>query len=180
MNISDWNANRQSIGTPYGEIAYVERGSGPAALFVHGVLLNSYLWRDALERLASERRCIALDLMGHGATRVSNEQDLSFEAQAAMIRAFLDAIGLDQVDLVANDSGGGISQIFAANNPQRVRSLTLTNCDTHDNWPPEALAGFEAIVKSGKFLETFRPLASNPDAVRQAFATAYEHPEQLS
>jgi len=40
------------------------------------------------------------------------------------------------VDLVANDSGGGVAQIFAARFPQRLRTLTLTNCGTHDNWPP--------------------------------------------
>src|SRR4051812_24716205 len=99
MNTNDYTTSRRTTDTPYGEIAYVERGSGPTALFVHGVLLNSYLWRDALERLAPERRCIALDIMGHGATRVSDEQDLSFDAQAGMIAAFLDALRLDQVDL---------------------------------------------------------------------------------
>ena len=123
MDAKEFTSLRKSVKTPYGEIAYVEKGSGPAALFVHGVLLNGYLWRDSLDALSSTRRCIALDLMGHGATKTPADADMSFDAQAAMIGSFLDALGIDQVDLVANDSGGGIAQIFAANNPQRIRTL---------------------------------------------------------
>ncbi len=51
-----------------------------------------------------------------------------------MLKEVLDALKIDQVDLVGNDSGGGIAQIFAALYPERVRTLTLTNCDTPDNW----------------------------------------------
>ena len=57
---------------------------------------------------------------------------------------------IDQVDLVGNDSGGGIAQIFAASlYPERVRSLTLTDCDAHDNWPPEAFKPFLAMAAAG-------------------------------
>jgi pimeloyl-ACP methyl ester carboxylesterase len=124
--------------TAFGEIAYTEQGAGPVALFVHGVLLNGYLWRHVIDRVKDLRRCIAVDLMAHGATKISRDQDVSFTAQAEMLAAFCDSLKLDQVDLVANDSGGGIAQIFAARHPERIRSLTLTNCDTHDNWPPKA------------------------------------------
>jgi pimeloyl-ACP methyl ester carboxylesterase len=140
MDAKEFTSLRKSVFTPYGEIAYVEKGSGPdAALFVHGVLLNGYLWRDSIDALSGTRRCIALDLMGHGATKTPADADMSFDAQVAMIGSFLDALGIDEVDLVANDSGGGIAQIFAAENPQRIRSLVLTNSDTHDNYPPPGL-----------------------------------------
>ncbi|MGH2585179.1 MAG: alpha/beta fold hydrolase, partial [Dehalococcoidia bacterium] len=122
MDATEFASRRKSIETPFGEIAYVEKGSGPAALFVHGVLLNGYLWRNVIDALAGRRRCIAVDLMGHGATRVPEEQDLSFDAQARMLAAFVDALGLEQVDLVGNDSGGGIAQIVAANHPERIRT----------------------------------------------------------
>ena len=70
-------------------------------------------------------------------------------ANATMLREFLDALGIEQVDLVGNDSGGGIAQIFAAPYPERVRSLTLTDCDVHDNWPPEAFKPFLAMAAAG-------------------------------
>src|SRR5579862_4846502 len=114
------------VATPFGDIAYTDQGSGPAALFVHGVFRNAYLWRHVIGRVADQRRCIAVDLMAHGATRIAPDQDLSFTAQAEMLAAFCDRLNLDQVDVVANDSGAGISQIFAAHHPERIRSLTLT------------------------------------------------------
>src|SRR5262245_42784319 len=116
---------KAKVKTASGTIAYVEQGQGPVALFVHGVLLNGHLWRHQLASLSDIRRCIALDLLAHGDTEIAATQDVSATANARMLGEFLDALQVDQVDLVGNDSGGGIAQIFAAHQPQRVRSLTL-------------------------------------------------------
>src|SRR6266567_8563660 len=123
---SDQTTTRRSVVTPSGRISYAEAGTGPVALFVHGVLLNGHLWRHQLSELSDIRRCIAVDLLAHGDTEIAPGQDVSVTANAQMLREFLDALKVDQVDLVGNDSGGGIAQIFAAFHPQRVRSLTLT------------------------------------------------------
>jgi pimeloyl-ACP methyl ester carboxylesterase len=168
------------VTTRFGDIAYVEEGQGPAALFVHGVFLNHHFWRGVTRQLGDVRRCIALDLMAHGATRIVADQELTFTTQAEMLDAFCEAMGLDQVDVVANDSGGGIAQIFAARHPGRIRSLTLTNCDTHDNWPPASFQPLVALAREGKLADAFAPLAQDPAAARNAFAVAYEHPEQVS
>jgi pimeloyl-ACP methyl ester carboxylesterase len=180
MDIKQFASLRTTITTPMGEIAYVEKGAGPAALFVHGVLLNGAVWRHVIDELAAERRCIAIDILGHGATRAQPGQDIGFNAQAAMLEAFCDAMGLEQVDLVANDSGGGFSQIFAALHPERIRTLTLTNCDTHDNYPPPALAGFVALAQNGQIAATIQRVFDEPEFGKQLLGTAYEHPEALS
>lgn len=180
VEAKEFLALRKSVTTPYGDIAYVEQGSGPAALFVHGVLLNSALWRHVIDDLQSERRCIAIDILGHGATRSKPEQDISFASQAAMIEAFLQAMGIEQVDLVANDSGGGIAQIFAAEHPERIRTFTLTNCDTHDNYPPPALEGFIGLAKNGQIGATVQRVFDDPEFGKNLLGTAYEHPEELS
>ena len=130
--------SRRFAETTHGRIAYVERGEGPAALFLHGVPLSGYHWRHQLATLSDARRCIAPDLMGLGHTEIAADADVTFPAQAAMLLELLDALGIDRVDLVGNDSGGGVAQILAARAPERIRSLVLTNCDTHDNWPPPA------------------------------------------
>src|SRR5262245_8200862 len=140
---------RRSVQTASGRISYTEQGTGPVALFVHGVLLNGHLWRHQLKHLSDVRRCIAVDLLAHGDTEIAPDQDVSVTANARMLKEVLDALSIDQVDLVGNDSGGGIAQIFAALNPERVRTLTLTNCDTHDNWPPEAFKPFVEMVAAG-------------------------------
>src|ERR1700719_5291525 len=139
----------RSIDTPSGRVSYTEAGSGPVALFVHGVVLNKHVWRRQLTRLSDTRRCIAVDLLAHGDTEIDPNQDVSVTANARMLAELLDALDVDQVDVIGNDSGGGIAQIFAATNPDRVRTLTLTNCDTHDNWPPEAFRPFMEMAAAG-------------------------------
>src|ERR1700726_3509956 len=171
-----------SVETPSGRISYTSAGSGPVALFVHGVVLNKHLWRHQLAGLSDIRRCIAVDLLAHGDTEIAPDQDVSVTTNAHMLREFLDALSIDQVDLVGNDSGGGISQIFAALYPERVRSLTLTNCDTHDNWPPEAFKPFVAMVGAGGLRGTLEAMLSDKAIYRSpgALGPAYERPEEVT
>jgi pimeloyl-ACP methyl ester carboxylesterase len=182
MNGAKPSAIRHSVETASGCISYAEQGTGQVALFVHGVLLNGHLWRHQLENLSDIRRCIAVDLLAHGDTQIAPDQDVSVTANAKMLREFLDALRIDQVDLVGNDSGGGIAQIFAALYPERVRSLTLTDCDAHDNWPPEAFKPFLAMAAAGGLRGTLEALLSDKRVYRsaQALGPAYEHPERLS
>lgn len=183
MSISkeDYEAQRHFVDTPSGRIAYVAQGKGPVALFVHGVLVNGFLWRHQLQHLATTRRCLALDLLAHGATEIDANQDVSSTANAKMLVQFLDALKIDKVDLVGNDSGGGMALIFAANHPQRVRSLTLTDCDAHDNWPPEAFKPFLALSASGGLRGALETMLSDKDFYRSANALgpAYEDAEQV-
>jgi pimeloyl-ACP methyl ester carboxylesterase len=170
----------QHVTTPYGDIAYTETGSGPAALFVHGVFMNGFLWRHVVDRVGEARRCISIDLPGHGGTRALPDVELSFRTQAEVLEAVCAALDLDQVDLVANDSGGAIAQIFAARHPDRIRSFTLTNCDVHDNWPPEAIGPIREIVDRGEIGAFGAQLLGDIDTARSVFSIAYEHPERLS
>src|SRR3989441_10207134 len=182
MSAREYFAVRRSIATPAGRISYVEQGSGPVALFVHGVLLNGYVWRHQLSALADARHCIALDLLAHGHTEAAEGQDMSVTANAHMLAQFLDALKIDQVDLVGNDSGGGICQIFAALYPARVRTLTLTNCDTHDNWPPEAFKPFVEMVAHGGLPATLAAMLSDKNIYRspEALGLAYERPNEVT
>lgn len=175
-------AAERRIETPSGRIAYRDQGTGPVALFVHGVLLNSYVWRHQLAELSDIRRCLAPDLLAHGETAITGTPDVSVTANATMLREFLDALDIAQVDLVGNDSGGGIAQIFAATHPQRVRTLTLTNCDAHDNWPPEAFKPFLAMAAAGGLKSTLDAMRADTNVFRspQALGPAYEHPERVT
>ncbi|MEO6688333.1 MAG: alpha/beta hydrolase [Dokdonella sp.] len=178
--MSQWQ--QRSVQTPSGSIGYIEQGSGPVALFVHGVLLNGYLWRHQLAELSDVRRCIAPDLLAHGETEIAPTQDVSVTANARMLCEFLDALGVDQVDLVGNDSGGGIAQIFAATYPERVRSLTLTNCDTHDNWPPEAFRPVLDMAAAGGLPGALGAMLADKSVYRaeQALGPAYEDAQKVS
>jgi len=179
MNAEEFHRTRKFAGTPFGRIAYVERGSGPVALFLHGFPLNGFAWRDLIGELGMVRRCIAPDLMAFGYTEVAGEQDLSFAAQAEMIAAFLDALEVDRVDLVGNDSGGGVSQMLTANHPARVRTLTLTNCEVHDLWPNRMLQQLFDQLRQQGALAALKMVIDNPTAARGAFGAAYEDPGKI-
>ncbi|EJN04029.1 alpha/beta hydrolase [Phyllobacterium sp. YR531] len=177
-----FEAAKKYVDTSSGRIYYAESGEGPVALFVHGVLVNSYLWRHQLAGLSDIRRCIAIDTLAHGATEAIAGQDLSTAAQADMLVQFLDALQIEQVDLVGNDGGGAVCQIFAVNNPGRVRSLTLTDCDTHDNWPPVAFQGFVNMCASGGLRGTLTAMVSDKNIFRSpdALGPCYENTESIS
>ena len=171
----------RSIETVSGRISYVEAGSGPVALFVHGVLLNKHLWRHQLTGLSDIRRCVALDLLAHGDTEIGPNQDVSLTANANMLRQALDALQIDKVDLIGNDCGGGIAQIFAAAHADRVRTLTLTNCDVHDNWPPAAFKPFLDMAATGGLSDTLNAMLADKAIFRspQGLGLAYERPEDV-
>lgn len=179
-----WTAARRFVPLSGGDVAVVERGAGPAALFVHGYPLNGFQWRHALERLSSARRCIAPDLLGLGATKTRSGAPLTPDAQAAMLAELLDALDVDAVDLVGSDSGGAVAQIFAVAHPERVRTLLLTNCEAEPNSPPQTLEPILALARVGKFAEIALGRAVSDKAfARSAQAIGglcYARPDELS
>jgi len=170
VDIATFHARRRFAEVKSGRIAYVEDGEGPAALFVHGVPLNGYHWRHVIDRVRQRRRCIAVDLMGLGYSEIAPTRDVSFTAQACMLAEVLDALGIEQVDLVGNDSGGAIAQIFAAHHPHRLTSLVLTNCDVHDGWPPPQVLPLIERARAGTLAPIFQPMIERPGLLRERYA----------
>ena len=179
MKAQEFHQARKFADTTFGRIAYVEKGSGPTALFLHGFPVNGFEWRGTIDDLAPQRRCIALDLMGLGYTEIKPDQNLGFDQQAAMVAAFMDRVGLSQVDLVGNDSGGSISQVFAARYPSRLRSLTLTNCEVHDLWPNPMLKAVFDQFADPSIIDGMKAMLNAPAIARQAFAAVYEDAERI-
>lgn len=151
LNAVSYHAMRRYATTPFGRIAYVERGAGRAALFLHGFPLNGFQWRGALERLSPLRRCVAPDFLALGYTEVADGQSVAPDAQVAMLANLLDVLGISAVDLIANDSGGAVAQLFLVRHPERVRTLLLTNCDVETDSPPPALAPVIELAHAGTF-----------------------------
>jgi pimeloyl-ACP methyl ester carboxylesterase len=173
--------HRRTAATELGDISYLEYGDGPTALFVHGVFTNAFFWRNVLPAVGTRRRCIAIDLPAHGQTRTTDSWDLSLGGLSQALVALCDGIGADQVDLVANDTGGAVAQIFAATNPQRLRSFTLTNCDTQGNIPPPDFAPIVDLARQGMLADAVKSLATDLTLARSdaGFGSGYERPEEL-
>jgi pimeloyl-ACP methyl ester carboxylesterase len=148
-----FHAERRFLQTSFGQIAYVERGKGREALFLHAFPLNGFQWRGAIAQLSAERRCLAPDLLGLGYTEVASGQDLAPGSQVSMLLAFLDALSIESVDVVANGSGGAVAQLLMAQHPSRVRTLLLTNCDTEINSPPRAVLPLIELARAGRYAD---------------------------
>ena len=180
MQLSELNAHRHTAATRFGEISYLDIGAGPTALFVHGIATSAYLWRHVMDALSGQRRCIAIDLPMHGQSPVTAEQDLSLAALAAGLDDFCEVLGLTGIDLVANDTGGAIAQVFAARHPQRLATLTLTNCDTVGNLPPEAFKPMVELAAAGNLAPSAVAMFANLEAAAKiSFASGYEHLDQI-
>src|SRR5919204_4812144 len=122
-----------------GTINYRKSGEGPPVVFVHGLLVDGRLWRKVTPLLEDRFRCIVPDLpLGSHTRPMSPDADLSPLGLARVVADFLEELNLEDVILVGNDTGGAISQITAANHPERIGRLLLTNCDAFENFLPPA------------------------------------------
>jgi pimeloyl-ACP methyl ester carboxylesterase len=142
------SAERKEIDLPAGRIRYREAGEGKPVVFVHGFLVDSRLWDGVVDNLSDRFRCLAPDWpMGSQQIAMKPGADLSPYGIAALIASFLEALDLEDVTIVGNDSGGAMSQVLVTRHPERIGRLVLTNCDTHENFPP---GPFKAMVPLAK------------------------------
>jgi len=98
------------------------------------------------------------------------DADLSPPGLARLIAGFLDKLELEDVTIVGNDSGGAISQILVADHPQRIGRLVLTNCDTHENFPPGIFKAMPPLAKLPGGMFVLSAPFRIPFVARQAFA----------
>ncbi|HEX6602327.1 MAG TPA: alpha/beta hydrolase [Solirubrobacterales bacterium] len=138
----------KEVQLPQGTIRYREAGDGKPVVFVHGYLVDSRLWEGVVDRLSDRFRCIAPDwpLAAHQVP-MNSDADLSPPGLARLISDFLTKLDLEDVTIVGNDSGGAISQVLVTTYPDRIGRLVLTNCDTHENFPPGPFKAMPPIAK---------------------------------
>ena len=137
MSITAALGESRTVETPSGPIAYRERGSGPPVVFVHGVAVNGDLWRAVAPPLADTYRCIVPDWpWGSHELPLHADADLSLPGMARIVADLLAALQLDDVAVVANDTGGAVAQALVAHHPERVGRLVLTSCDAFEKYPP--------------------------------------------
>jgi haloalkane dehalogenase len=183
IDAHSFHDTRRYAELPISRVAYIERGHGPVALFVHGYPLNGYQWRGALDRLQNHRRCIAPDMMALGYTVTPANQPVTPETQVQMLAALLDSLHIQSVDLVANDSGGMISQLFIASYPERVRTLLITNCDVDTDSPPPPFVPLIDLADKHALVDRFlAPQVADKALARSSkgLGGAYTWPDRLT
>ena len=160
----EWRAESlgpvRELALRQGAVRYLSVGSGPAIVFVHGALVNANLWRKVVAELSADFRCVTLDLpFGSHVVPMAPDADLSPPAVADLIADAIEALELDDVTLVGNDTGGAICQIVVTRRPERIGALVLTSCDAFDNFPP-------------KLMKPIMPLLSHAALLRATLAPA--------
>jgi pimeloyl-ACP methyl ester carboxylesterase len=104
---------------------YQRAGAGPPLLLLHGLVGSAKNWRQNIAYLAQQASVYALDLPNMGESERVTGLDASLEAIADRVAAFIDAIGLDVVDLSGHSHGGAVAMMLAARHPDRIRRLIL-------------------------------------------------------
>ncbi|MEA2397976.1 MAG: hypothetical protein QOK25_1532 [Thermoleophilaceae bacterium] len=129
---------QREVTLDQGTVRYRERGSGEPIVFVHGVLVNGDLWRGVVPLLADQGfRCITPDLpLGAHEVPLREDADLTPPGLARLIADFVRALEVEGATVVANDTGGALSQIAAVNHPEIFGRLVLTSCDAYEHFFP--------------------------------------------
>ena len=107
-------------------IAYVQKGSGPVLLLIHGMAGSLGTWRSVIEPLARNATVLAVDLPGHGASSPGGG-DYSLGSLAAGLRDVLTTLGHDRATLVGHSLGGGIAMQFSYQFPEMTERLVLVS-----------------------------------------------------
>jgi pimeloyl-ACP methyl ester carboxylesterase len=153
MSVSSALGESRTVEVPAGTVAYRERGSGPAIVFVHGVGVNGDLWRHVVPALAGDYRCVAPDLPhGSHSLPARPDADLSLAGLARIVADLLEALDLDDVTIVGNDTGGAVAQWLVGHHAERVGRLVLTSCDAFEKFPPTPQRYLEFTARSSALM----------------------------
>jgi pimeloyl-ACP methyl ester carboxylesterase len=132
-----------------GTVEYQDTGEGPAVVLLHGLMMDGSLWDGPIADLSADYRCLTPTLpLGAHRHAMRADADLSLPGIARLAREFLDRLGLQDVTLVGNDTGGALVQLLLCEGAGRVARIVLVSCEAFDNFPP-GLTG-KALALAGK------------------------------
>ncbi|MCP3166139.1 alpha/beta fold hydrolase [Myxococcus qinghaiensis] len=140
MNWREWQERQEVAELGNRFLSYVDWGSGPPVVLLHGIPTWSYLWSGIAQGLAVSNRVLAPDLLGYGFSDKRDRFDRSIARQAEAVEAWLDRLGVVDATVVGHDVGGGVALQLAVRFPQRVGRLCLMDSVCYDAWPKGLMA----------------------------------------
>ncbi len=173
---SELSEYRRNLGEPSSVLLangvglnYWHSGDGPPVVLLHGLFATALHWTLVAPLLAPHFSVYVPELpFGGHETSVGPHVDVSVEGQAALITMFIESLGLEDVCLVGNDTGGTVAQLALVEYPTRVSSAVITDCDAFENLPPRVfsplcwLARVPILFTLTFHLLRFRPLLRTP------------------
>lgn len=139
-DVSEFRARQKTVeldGLSYTKlkVAYTDVGEGEPIVLIHGIPTWSYLFHTVIPHLSQGARVISPDLLGYGYSDRRDCFDRSIRAQAKMVVALLDSLGIERATVLGHDIGGGAALVLAVDHPDRVNRLILTNIVAYNSWP---------------------------------------------
>jgi pimeloyl-ACP methyl ester carboxylesterase len=133
-----------------GTLEYTDTGGeGPVLVLLHGLMMDASLWDEVIAGLAPGHRCLAPVLpLGAHRRAMKPDADLSLPGIARLVSEFADRLGLRDVTVVGNDTGGAVAQLLIVGPSPRVTRAVLVSCDAFGNFPP-GLTG-KTLVAAGR------------------------------
>ena len=167
----------ERLETRLGPLACRSTGRGPTLVFFAGALANHDLWRDVVAALQDRYRCITIDLpLGAHPWPLTAGADRSATSLARLLPDCLELLEVEDATVVVNDTAGGLLLLsLATGHPglRRVGRLVLTNCESYDQFPPDALKKAATLSRALPRLARVlvRLQARSPAARRRGIAT---------
>jgi pimeloyl-ACP methyl ester carboxylesterase len=168
-----------------GTIYYEETGpaDGRPVVFVHGYMMGGQVWREVSVRLAAlGLRCIAPTWpMGAHLHPLRPGADRTITGVAGIVAEVLEALDLEDVVLVGNDSGGVVTQLVAVHYGKRIGAMVLTSCDAFEHFPPPILTPMILAAKSKLLFRVALQAMRIPAARKRAYgALAHNDIDELA
>lgn len=137
-----------------GNMHYVDKGSGETLLFVHGTPTWSFLYRDFIQELSQDYRCIAIDHLGFGLSDKPDSVPGTPEWHAENLSEFIQKLDLQNITLVVHDFGGPIGLAAGIANSERIKKVVLFNTWLWATAQKEEAQKIDKTINSGlgKFL----------------------------
>ena len=139
---------RRSIELSAGTTEYHDEGEGPVVVCLHGLLADARLYEPFARSLGSDIRVVRPELpLGCHRVPMNPDAPLAPTNVAGLVVEFLEALDLNEVTLIGNDSGGAISQMVATTAPERLARLVLTPSDAFEVFPPWMFSYFRVLPR---------------------------------
>jgi pimeloyl-ACP methyl ester carboxylesterase len=159
-------------------VAYIDEGSGPPVLLLHGCPFHAYQWRDVIPVLSRHYRVIAPDLLGLGDTQVRLGDDYRLPQDVVMVKGLMHALGLPRADFVGADHGAATIQLLMEDSPELIRRAVITNAEAYDLWPSQPEIKYLKLVVHPLTSPVFRWLLRHSAWVRHEVFSIAVHREE--
>ena len=166
-------------------VHYVDEGSGPPLLLLHGNPTWSFLYRDVIKGLSARFRCIALDYPGFGLSRAPSSYGFTPAEHSRVVGRLIAELELTGITMMVQDWGGPIGFAAATRNPERFSGFVIANTWA---WPKSDLGtqafsrllggpvGGYLILKRNFFVERILPGGVNRRKLSERVMAAYRGP----